>query len=123
MTDPDHTRIVTLAPPVQCDLWEHPEPVDTRFSDIFEELETYEDGSHLTRSLYKCRECGQRYFWEWYEWVDWQNGNDKNYSTLVPVQTDQQIDALKETDAFGLMLYFPRIQWDGVGPPRWNGKG
>jgi hypothetical protein len=49
-------------------------------------------------------------------------GNDKMYTTLVPVQTQAEIDALKETDTFMLMTYFPRLQIDG-GTPKWMGKG
>jgi hypothetical protein len=86
-----------------------------KFSEFFEEVECYEDSSHLTRSLYKCRECGQLYFHEWFEWVDWNKG-DKIYTTLIPVQTQTEIDALKETDTFLLMTYFPRLQLDGGAP-------
>jgi hypothetical protein len=71
--------------------------------------------------LYKCQECGQLYFYEWYEWVDWQQGDDKAYSTFVPVQTEEEIAALKQTDNLTLLLFFPRLQWDGskIG---WIGK-
>jgi hypothetical protein len=62
---------VQLPPPTACALWEHPERAGGKFSEIFEEVESYEDSSHLPRALYKCRECGQQYFYEWYEWVDW----------------------------------------------------
>jgi hypothetical protein len=77
-------RFVQLPPPTACALWEHPERAGRKFAEIFEEVESYEDSSHLSRALYKCRECGQQYFYEWYEW---DGGNDSNYSTLIPVQT------------------------------------
>jgi hypothetical protein len=57
-----------------------------------------------------------------YEWVDWGEGNDRSYSTLIPVQTQDQLEALKQTDIFALMRYYPRLHLDG-GTPVWNGKG
>ncbi len=121
MTEEESTQIVNLSHPVGCVLWEHPELVGGKIADVFDEVETFEDRNHLTRTLYKCRECGQLYFYEWYEWVDWEEGNDRSYVTFVPVQTQEEIDVLKKTDIFSLMRYFPRIQWD-YGSPVWNGK-
>jgi hypothetical protein len=121
MTEEEPDQIVNLAHPTQCVLWEHPERLEGKLADLFDTVETYQDGNHLTRTLYKCRECGQRYFYEWYEWVDWEDGNDRSYVILVPVQTQDDIDALKKTDVFSLMRYFPPIQWD-FGSPAWNGK-
>ena len=121
VTDGEPTRIVQLRHPTQCILWHHPERVVGKFAGFLEEVEAYEDSSHLTRSLYKCLECGQLYFHEWYEWVDWKDGNDKQYSTLVPVQTPEEIAALKQTNVFTLMTYIPRLHFDG-GKPEWKGK-
>jgi hypothetical protein len=118
VTEP--TSIVQLNPPTGCVLWDHPERLAGRFAELLEEVESYEDSSHLTRSLYKCRECGHLYFHEWYEWVDWDQGNDKQYSTLVPVQTQEEIAALRETNVFTLMTHFPRLHFDGT--PKWVGK-
>lgn len=122
MADEDPVRIVQLQHPTQCVLWEHPERIAGRFSEFFDGVECYEDSSHLTRSLFKCRECGQLYFHEWYEWVDWDKGNDKQYSTLIPVHSTEEIEALKCTSVFTLMTYFPRLQFDGINPS-WIGKG
>jgi hypothetical protein len=121
MTEPEPIKIVTLRSPTQCVLWEHPERITGKFSEIFDEIECYEDSSHLTRSLYKCKECAQLYFHEWYEWVDWDEGNDKMYTTLIPVETQSEIDTLKATGTFLLMTFFPRLQLGGV--PKWVGKG
>ena len=122
MKEEEPNTFVQLPPPTACALWEHPERAGGKFSEIFEEVESYEDSSHLPRALYKCRECGQQYFYEWYEWVDWDGGNDRSYSTLIPVQTQEQLEALKQTDIFALMRYYPRLHLDG-GTPVWNGKG
>jgi hypothetical protein len=113
VTEEEPVQIVKLRQPTQCILWEHPGRVAGQFAQAFEVVESYEDGSHWSRSLYKCRECGQLYIYEWYEWVDWQHGNDKQYSTFVPVQTAEEIAALKQTDTFSLLRFFPRLQWDG----------
>jgi hypothetical protein len=122
MTEEEPPQIVHLQNPTGCSLWADPDRiVSSKFSELFDEVESYEDSSHLTRSLYKCRDCGQLYFHEWYEWVDWKDGNDKMYTTLIPVQTQAEIEALKQTNNFTLLTYFPRLQWDG-GKPRWMGK-
>jgi hypothetical protein len=109
-------QIVHLRHPTQCVLRENPDRVGGGFGEFFEEVESYEDSNHLSRSLYKCRECGQLYFHEWWEWVDWDEGNDKQYSTLIPVQTQEEIAALKQTTTVTLMTYFPRLQFDGFKP-------
>jgi hypothetical protein len=78
----------------------------------FELLETFADESHFWRYLLKCRECGQRYFFEFYEEIDWEGGHDPQYSTYIPVETEAEIEALKATSIFGLLDYFPRLQCD-----------
>jgi hypothetical protein len=121
MADEGATTIIELQQPTHCVLWEHPERADGKFTELFEKMETFVDGSHLTRALYKCRECGHLYFFEWFDWVDWDNDNDRDYSTLIPVRTLEEIETLKKTDNFNLMRYFPRLHLDGV--PTWVGKG
>lgn len=121
MSEKQPLDFVHLPNPTRCLLWEHPDRIAGKFGEFFKKIESYEDNSHLTRSLYKCCECGQLYFYEWYEWVDWKDGNDKMYTTLIPVQTQAEIEALKETDTFTLLTYFPRLQLDD-GSPRWVGK-
>ncbi len=122
MADDDTTKDIELRQPTQCALWEHPERALGKFSETFEVVEKYDDDSHLERSLWKCRECGQLYFHEWYEWVDWEKGDDKTYVTLIPVQTPEEIAALKETDIFSLLRHFPRLQLDGRNPV-WARRG
>ncbi len=121
MTDREPPKIVQLNPPVGCEFWEHPERLAGKFAGLLDEVECYEDSSHLARSLYKCRGCGQLYFYEWWEWVDWEDGNDRQYTTLIPVEMPEEIAALKETDTFWLMTYLPRLHLDG-GKPVWMGK-
>jgi hypothetical protein len=120
MADEDATDI-ELRQPTQCTLWENP-VLAHKLSEAFELVEEYDDDRHQGRSLRKCRECGQLYFREWHEWIDWEGGNDKTYITLIPVQTPEEIAALKETDIFSLLRYRPRLQLDDGSNPIWIGK-
>jgi len=81
-------------------------------SEGFELLETYVEESHWWRYLLKCRECGQTYFFEFYEEIDWDEGKDPQYCTYIPVQTDEEIAAVREASLFDLMKFFPRLQVD-----------
>ncbi len=117
MTEPP--AFVALTPPVRCVLWTQPELAARNAKTMFESVEVYEDDNHFSRSLLKCSECGQLYFYELYEWVDWKEGNDKIYTTFLPVAGEAEIEALKATDIYELMRYFPRLQWD-AGTPVWR---
>ena len=73
-----------LPMPTQCVLWRQPDLV-TAPRGRFETVETYTHESHLYRALVKCCECGQLYFYEFYERVDWDDGDDAQYSTYIPL--------------------------------------
>jgi hypothetical protein len=45
--------------------------------------------------------------------VDWKEGNDKMYTTLIPIQVED-VEALKGTDIFGLI--FRVCKWKEVKP-------
>ena len=114
-----------LPPPTQCVLWEQPDLVTTPRG-RFETVETYADESHLQRALLKCRECGQLYFYEFYERVDWDKGADAHYSTFIPLPEPGEASRMKDLNIYELLRYSPRLQWDHpTGKPatvRWNGK-
>ncbi|HLW93648.1 MAG TPA: hypothetical protein VKS78_20415 [Roseiarcus sp.] len=101
-----------LRHPTQCELWEKPELVATKVSDRFETVESFVDESHLSRALLKCRECGQLYFFEFYENVDWKGGDDAQYSTYIPVEDRSDIETMKEGSIYDLFYFTPRLQWD-----------
>jgi hypothetical protein len=111
--------------PAQCVLWEQPNLVTTPRG-RFETVETYEDDSHLRRALVKCRECGQLYFYEFYEQVDWDDGDDAQYSTYIPVPARDEALRMKDLPGYELLRYSPRLQWDHpTGKPArlvWIGK-
>jgi hypothetical protein len=69
--EPASGKITIMKAPIQCALWEKPELLDEpNHRDRFELLETFVDESHEFRDLLKCKECGQPYFYEFYEWID-----------------------------------------------------
>jgi hypothetical protein len=96
--------------PTQCVLWQQPELIEGSMKERFEQLEIYDDDSHLWRYLLKCRECGQLYFFEFYEEIDWKDGEDPQYVTLIPVETPEEIETLKQSPPHGLLRFEPRLQ-------------
>jgi hypothetical protein len=92
---PPKIEFKKLPPPTQCVLWEQPDLVMTPRG-RFETVETYTDESHLQRALVKCRECGQLYFYEFYERVDWDKGDDAHYSTFIPVPEPGEAARIKD---------------------------
>jgi len=102
---------VFMKKPIQCHLWNNP-CSDSLHLINFDVIETYEDDGHLSRRLVKCKDCGQLYFKEFYEWIDWENGNDPQYGTLIPVETDEDIEMLRKTDVFGLLQLRPCLRSD-----------
>jgi hypothetical protein len=118
MADKDVTEFtpVRLQSPTQCVLWEHPELAASKVD--LELVEDYVRERHVRRSLYKCCECGQLYFFEWYEWERWDQ-HDEIYRTLIPVQNLDEIEALKAESVWTLMRYYPRLLMDDG---KWIGK-
>lgn len=69
----------------------------------FDQIQTFEDTSHWWRHLLKCEDCGQLYFHEFYEEVDWQDGDDPQFWTFIPVYTDQDVERLNGYDRSALL--------------------
>lgn len=95
--------------PTGCIYWNKPEDIT---SDGFDFIERFDDSSHLLHALLKCRECGQLYFYEFYEEIDWENGNDPQYVTYIPVDSEEEVERLKTMSSFELLTVFPRLQQD-----------
>lgn len=95
--------------PLQCHLWTKerltPEDLD------FETIEKFVESSHLDHSILKCRQCGQLYFYEFYEVVDFFGGEDDMYTTYIPVK-EYSSDQLKIISPMDILAYTPRLQWD-----------
>src|ERR1700733_7265532 len=88
--------------PTQCVLWHNPTRVRDRVQDRFEIIDTYEDDSNLIRRLLKCRECGQLYFYEFYEEIDWIDGDDPQYRKYIPVSNMSDVEILQKASHFEL---------------------
>jgi hypothetical protein len=100
--------------PTQCQLWQKEQVTseDIRLSSRFEILNTFEDDSHLVRHLLRCRDCGQLYFYEFYEWIDWIGGNDPQYHTFLPIESDGEARKLAKMTSGELLQFYPRLQKD-----------
>jgi hypothetical protein len=99
--------------PIKCSLWQKknlvPEDLE---QDHFEILKEYTNDSHLGRLLIKCKECGQLYFYEFYEVVDFDKGNDSQYVTYIPIISIENADQMAKMTPFELLLFSPRLQRD-----------
>jgi hypothetical protein len=112
MASPDDDGFHVLKEPTGCILWREPERIESDRAAFFECLETFEDDSHLTRHLFKCRECGQLYFYEFYEEIDWDEGDDWQYWTYIPVTGDADVEMMLKESPIGLLRFTPRLQRD-----------
>jgi hypothetical protein len=118
---------ILMKQPTQCELWSNPERVKGLMKERFELLETFFYESHQWRYLLKCRECGQLYFFEFYEEIDWTHGKDPQCSIYVPLERIEDAAALKSAPRHELLRRVPRLQddfpKDAVTPTlRWIGK-
>jgi hypothetical protein len=95
--------------PTQCALWTKPELVNGPVRERFDLIDTFVDESHHWRYLLRCRECGQRYFFEFHEEIDWSGGDDPQYSTYIPVDSEADIETLKRTSPHDLLRFAPRL--------------
>jgi hypothetical protein len=93
-----------------CRVWRNPEAVVVKpLAEGFELLDTFVKESHWWRYLLQCRDCGQRYFYEFYEEVDWVDGDDPQFCTWVPVETDEEVARLKTAGQLGLRTFRPHL--------------
>ncbi len=117
--------------PSRCILWTRT-PVTNGHIDNFiatgsDLVETFVDTGHFSRRLLRCRECGQLYVKEFHEIEEWSTGNDAQYTTLVPVETPEEIEAVRKADVLRIMDFVPqlRVDWPSdEDAPRayWHGK-
>ena len=107
---------LTMKEPKQCHLWKNPTKDDLDF----ENVATYVESSHFDRGLIKCKRCGQLYYYEFYEVIDWEKGNDKMYSTYIPIEYDKTlIEDLNKRSPMELLAISPRLQWDPDDSLKW----
>jgi predicted kinase len=86
-------------------------------------IKTYEEDSHYSRRLVQCPICKQLFFKEFTEEIDWIDGEDPQFTVLIPVADTETSDAaiLAKTQPSG-----PRfiIDWPKDGPRKmyWQGR-
>lgn len=98
--------------PEQCRLWKAGDLTSDELNGAFEVVSEYVDESHLIRRLDRCAECGQLYFYEFYEEIDWVAGNDPQYRTYIPVKDAAEAARLSEMNRLELLSLTPRLNKD-----------
>ena len=111
MADREPKNYATV--PKNCHMWKQEEP------DLeLEIIKRYPEDSYPThaddsaRSLKKCSDCGQLYFYEMVEHIDWDDGNDPIYRTFIPVSSEKVADELALLSDLDILYSSPRIQKD-----------
>jgi len=118
---------IKVVAPKKCHLWGKKSITRDELINSFNVIKTYEEDSHLTRNLLKCKECGHLYFHEFYEEINWKNGNDPQYSTWIPIADEKSADKLSKLSQIMLNAYlsirydFPSNAKKPTGP-YWYGK-
>ena len=93
-----------------CILWKAPDATVAKgLPAQFALLKTFVKQSHWWRYLLECRCCGQRYVFEFYEEVDWEGGKDPQFTTWVPVGTDDAVAAVQAAAPGQLGGFIPRL--------------
>jgi hypothetical protein len=56
--------------------------------------------------------------------VDWEKGDDKQYSTYIPVESESEADEISELSPFELLCFHPMIKDDSHDTKsiHWSGK-
>lgn len=75
-------------------------------------VKEYVNDDHWFRKLLKCNECGQMYFYEMVEEIDWVHGNDPQYRTYIPVESEGVAREMSSLSKQELMNCFPRLHHD-----------
>lgn len=78
----------------------------------FKTIKEYSKSSHDFRKLLQHIPTGDLYFFEFHEEIDWLNGNDPQYMTYVPVESEERADEINKLSLFNLHTVTPRIIMD-----------
>ena len=112
--------------PTQCHLWAKDPLGRIDLKDSLTFVKEYVDSSHLTRWLSRCQQCGQRYFAVFYEVIDWDEGDDRQYSTYIPVESESEADEISNLSPLELLWFSPKIKDDSHDASgrgiHWSGK-
>jgi hypothetical protein len=118
-----------MSAPTKCHLWAIDALPEQELRSALQQVEDVANESHMTKTLYRCRSCGQRYLGIWYELIDWDGGDDRAFEICVAVGGAHEIERLKQLMpppmSLDLLAVSPRLQFDGAGADRrayWVGK-
>lgn len=97
--------------PDKCHLW-IANPVTIPMMRALELIETYVQESHFSRKLFRCPQCGQFYYREFYEEVMY-DGDDLQYLTFIPIIPSlATINKLNEASIFEIAGIMPQLRYD-----------
>jgi len=102
---------IKTAQPTECILWQMESFSIEKLRELLEVVATYEDDSHLMRTLLRCKECEHLYFHEFYEEIDWSEGKDAQYLTWIPIDDPESGEELSRKSPIELLSY-PSIRYD-----------
>lgn len=94
---------IIIQKPEKCHLWTSDLTKELLYNS-FDTIKIYEDSSHLTRTLKKCKKCGQLYFYEFYEIMNFDRDDDQ-YISYIPVDCEKTADKLNELSQMELTSY------------------
>lgn len=98
--------------PTHCHLWsETPKQDELRNHLVFDTLTEYEEDDHRSRALLRCKTCSQLYFYAFDEEVDWENGNDPQFRTWIPVTSAEEAVILSGQSRIQFAKFSPRLEY------------
>ncbi len=113
-----------LLEPVQCKLWNKGYLNDDEIRHwSFKPLREFIDESHMTRSLLKCDECGQLYFYEFYEVMNFDGGDDDIFYKYIPVESEKIAEEMSKMSPLALAIYTPQLQINFPPPKNKSQRG
>lgn len=102
---------IRTSEPAECILWKSEKLSIEQVRGCFQLVTAFEDDSHLTRKVLRCKECGHLYFYEFYEEIDWSEGKDAQFITWIPIDNMESGEELSRLSPFEI-LNFPSIRYD-----------
>lgn len=83
---------IKIVKPIGCQLWTD-KYLDQSDLAPRRRVKEYIHDDPLIRALMKCSQCDQKYYYEFYEEIDWDDGNDQDYWMYIPIEDDEQTNA------------------------------
>lgn len=87
---------IKISFPKNCHLWCDQNLNREILNEDLEEIDLLIDESHLIRKILRCKECGQLYFYEFFELVDYKEGNDAQFWKWIPVTSEKEAEEINK---------------------------